>query len=229
MTARSAPSSSMSRRAPPGRSALGRAAPGAPADEAVQASMSRAEKACSSVRSAASALSGGRVKRAQRKHKDVDDVVDVDEEPAAEHAAQTKGFGERTNVYKSVIGGSQKYNRKTKEKATLDRQKSATATAEAEEAAAAEEGAGAEDKPALPAGPPKKKAPGGAPGGRAPKFGVRVRACPLGAPRHSACIPSYSCSLEIHTLIHAAWFRPARPAAGRTRCATSQAEGLRRG
>ena len=188
--------------------------------------MSRAEKACSSVRSA---LSGDRVKRAQRKHKDVDDVVAVDKEPAAEHAAQTKRFEERTNVYKSVIGGSKKYNRKTKEKAALDRQKSATATAEAEEAAAAEEGAGAEDKPALPAGPPKKKASGAPPGGRAPKFGVRVRACPLGGPRHSACIPSYSCSLEIHTLIHAAWFRPARPAAGRTRCATSQAEGLRRG
>ena len=66
--------------------------------------MSRAEKACSSVRSAASALSGGRVKRAQ--HKDVDDVVAVDEEPAAEHAAQTKRFEERINVYKPVIGGS---------------------------------------------------------------------------------------------------------------------------
>ena len=120
------------------------------------------------------------MKRAQRKPKDADDVVAVDEEP--KEAAQTKRFEERTNVYKSVIGGSKKYNRKTKEKAALDRQKSATATAEAEEAAAAEEGAGAEDKPALPAGPPNKKAPAPPPGDRAPKFGVRVRACPLGGP-----------------------------------------------
>ena len=75
----------------------------------------------------------------------------------------------------------------------------------------------------------KRKLPGGGQGAAPPSSGYVYAPAPWGAPRHSACIPSYSCSLEIHTLIHAAWFRPARPAAGRTRCATSQAEGLRRG
>jgi hypothetical protein len=109
-----------------------------------------------------SALAGGRVKRAQRKPGTASEAAPKEEQKADSgkdgQTVQTKRFEERTNVYKSVIGGSKKYNRSTKERAALERQKSATATDE--EAA---------DQPVLPTGPPKKKAPGG----RAPKLGVR--------------------------------------------------------